>query len=126
MQGKEMYWLFLNFQHSLKWDVMKIHLNGYNILPSKLRNQAALLDAKAHLEQHGVKVLGVTNHGIFHSIYFFDPNGHRLELTYNDSHADAKIARITEEMKLEMLDEWSRTKRAPQHTHFLHEEELGA
>ncbi len=28
-------------------------------------------------------------------------------------------------MKLEMLDEWSRTKRAPHHTHFLHEEELG-
>ncbi|HCD61242.1 MAG TPA: glyoxalase, partial [Acinetobacter nosocomialis] len=23
-------------------------------------------------------------------------------------------------------DEWSKTKRAPHHTHFLHEEELGA
>lgn len=86
----------------------------------------ALLAAKQHLEQQGVKVLGITNHGIFHSIYFFDPNGHRLELTYNDVHADEKIARITEEMKLEMLDEWSKTKRAPHHTHFLHEEELGA
>ena len=65
-----------------------------------------LLIAKEHLETQGVKVLGVTNHGIFHSIYFFDPNGHRLELTYNDVHADAKIARITEEMKLaaERLD----------------------
>jgi glyoxylase I family protein len=26
-------------------------------------------------------VLGVTDHHIFHSIYFFDPNGIRLELT---------------------------------------------
>ncbi|HAV58281.1 MAG: glyoxalase [Acinetobacter sp. GWC1_38_13] len=92
----------------------------------EVEDQATLLRAKEHLEANGVKVLGVTNHGIFHSIYFFDPNGHRLELTYNDVHADAKIARITEEMKVEMLEEWSRTKRAPLHTHFLHEEELGA
>lgn len=86
----------------------------------------ALLTAKKHLEDNGVKVLGITNHGIFHSIYFFDPNGHRLELTYNDAHAEEKIAKITEEMKTEMLEEWSKTKRAPHHTHFLHEEELGA
>lgn len=50
----------------------------------------ALLAAKKHLEDNGVKVLGITNHGIFHSIYFFDPNGHRLELTYNDAHAEEK------------------------------------
>src|SRR3569832_1638759 len=36
---------------------------------------------KARLEAEGVEVLGVTDHHIFHSIYFFDPNGVRLELT---------------------------------------------
>jgi catechol-2,3-dioxygenase len=36
---------------------------------------------KARLEAHGVEVLGITDHHIFHSIYFFDPNGVRLELT---------------------------------------------
>ena len=36
---------------------------------------------KARLEADGVKVLGVTDHYIFKSIYFFDPNGVRLELT---------------------------------------------
>jgi len=36
---------------------------------------------KARLEANGVEVLGVTDHHIFHSIYFFDPNGVRLELT---------------------------------------------
>ncbi|MDC4651069.1 VOC family protein [Acinetobacter baumannii] len=90
----------------------------------RVKDRQALLEAKEHLENNGVEVLGVTNHGIFHSIYFFDPNGHRLELTYDDPIASAKIALITEEMKNEMLDEWSKTKRAPQHTHFLHADEL--
>ena len=40
-----------------------------------------LKDMKTRLEAHGVEVLGVTDHHIFHSIYFFDPNGVRLELT---------------------------------------------
>ena len=36
---------------------------------------------KARLEAEGIEVLGVTDHRIFKSIYFFDPNGIRLELT---------------------------------------------
>ena len=90
----------------------------------KVKDRAALLEAKAHLEANGVEVLGVTNHGIFHSIYFFDPNGHRLELAYDDEKAPQKIAMITEEMKYDMLEQWSKTKRAPSHTHFLHADEL--
>lgn len=35
---------------------------------------------KARLQSHGVEVLGVTDHRVFKSIYFFDPNGIRLEL----------------------------------------------
>jgi glyoxylase I family protein len=35
---------------------------------------------KKRLEANGVEVLGVTDHRIFKSIYFFDPNGIRLEL----------------------------------------------
>jgi glyoxylase I family protein len=35
---------------------------------------------KQRLELHGIEVLGVTDHRIFRSIYFFDPNGIRLEL----------------------------------------------
>ncbi|ANF83206.1 glyoxalase (plasmid) [Acinetobacter sp. NCu2D-2] len=90
----------------------------------KVKDRAALIEAKEHLEANGVDVLGITNHGIFHSIYFFDPNGHRLELAYDDEKAPEKIALITEEMKHEMLEEWSKTKRAPHHTHFLHADEL--
>lgn len=36
---------------------------------------------KARLAAHGVEVVGVTDHGFVQSIYFFDPNGLRLELT---------------------------------------------
>jgi len=42
---------------------------------------ADLLAAKARLEADGVEVLGVTDHHIIESIYFFDPNGIRVELT---------------------------------------------
>ena len=36
---------------------------------------------KARLEANGVSVVGVTDHGFVKSIYFFDPNGIRLEFT---------------------------------------------
>ncbi|MSQ19211.1 MAG: VOC family protein [Betaproteobacteria bacterium] len=40
-----------------------------------------LSHAKARLQQAGIDVLGAINHHFVHSIYFFDPNGVRLELT---------------------------------------------
>ncbi len=52
-----------------------------NHISFRVDSQQALLDMKARLQAHGVEVLGVTDHHIFHSIYFFDPNGVRLELT---------------------------------------------
>jgi glyoxylase I family protein len=36
---------------------------------------------KTRLQAEGIEVLGITDHHIFKSIYFFDPNGVRLELT---------------------------------------------
>ncbi len=36
---------------------------------------------KARLEAHGINVVGLTDHGFVKSIYFFDPNGIRLEFT---------------------------------------------
>ena len=52
-----------------------------NHLALRVDSRADLLAAKARLEGAGVEVLGVTDHHIIHSIYFFDPNGIRLELT---------------------------------------------
>jgi catechol 2,3-dioxygenase-like lactoylglutathione lyase family enzyme len=90
----------------------------------RVKDRAELLEFKAHLEANGVDVLGVTDHGMFHSIYFFDPNGHRLELACPDPEEAAKIARA-DAVKWAMLEEWSVTKRAPKHAAFLHANELG-
>lgn len=40
-----------------------------------------LREAKSRLEAAGIPILGITDHKFIHSIYFFDPNGIRLELT---------------------------------------------
>lgn len=78
-----------------------------------------LLAAKVHLESMGLDVLGPTHHGIFKSIYFFDPNGHRVELATDIGTQDQydELARVAQPM----LDEWSETKKAPQHAAWLHE-----
>ncbi|MEM1051740.1 MAG: VOC family protein [Pseudomonadota bacterium] len=88
-------------------------------LAFKVADEVALIDAKAHLESEGADVLGPTHHGIFKSIYFFDPNGHRIELAADIGTGEqyAELKRVA----VPMLDEWSETKRAPQHAAWLHE-----
>jgi len=48
----------------------------------------ALLEGKARLEAHGVQVLGPKDHGMCQSIYFMDPDGHRLEMTVRTEQPD--------------------------------------
>jgi glyoxylase I family protein len=81
-----------------------------------------LLEAREHIVAEGVDVIGPTNHGIFQSIYFFDPNGHRLELVAN-TRTDEQIDELRR-VAPDMLDEWSRTKKAPRHAAWLHELEF--
>ncbi len=88
----------------------------------ELEDCEAILSAKAELEAKGLDVIGVTNHGIIHSIYFFDPNGHRLELTCR-SGTDDQMERL-KQIAPEMLEEWSQTKKAPRQAAWLHEEEF--
>lgn len=45
-------------------------------------SEAALLEAKAHLEAHGVEVSDVIDHFFCKSIYFRDPNGVYLEYSW--------------------------------------------
>jgi catechol 2,3-dioxygenase-like lactoylglutathione lyase family enzyme len=85
----------------------------------KVADRATLVAFKEHLEANGVEVLGVTDHGAFRSIYFFDPDGHRLELACPDPQEATVLARL-DAVKWEMLEEWSRTRRAPRHAAFLH------
>jgi catechol 2,3-dioxygenase-like lactoylglutathione lyase family enzyme len=52
-----------------------------NHISFRVDSLQALHAMKARLEAHGIEVLGITDHHIIQSIYFFDPNGVRLELT---------------------------------------------
>jgi catechol 2,3-dioxygenase-like lactoylglutathione lyase family enzyme len=88
-------------------------------LAFKVGSVDELLTAKAHLEAEGVEVLGPTHHGIFKSIYVFDPNGHRIELAA-DIGSENQYAELRRVAPL-MLDEWSETKVAPRHADWLHE-----
>ena len=85
----------------------------------KVETLDELLATQARLEEAGLEVVGPIDHGIFDSIYFLDPNGHRLELTVDKGTAE-ELKRLRT-VAQEMLDEWSRTKRAPNHAAWLHE-----
>ena len=50
-------------------------------LALKVDSVDTLIQTKERLEAAGISVLGPTDHTIFKSIYFFDPNGARMELT---------------------------------------------
>lgn len=82
----------------------------------------ALVAAKEELIGKGLNVIGPTDHGIIKSIYFFDPNGHRLELTCLTGTPEqlAELKRVAPAM----LEEWSQTKRAPKHAAWLHDKEF--
>lgn len=90
----------------------------------EVENLDALLAAKERAQAKGLDVLGPTDHGIFKSIYFFDPNGHRLELAANTA-TDAEMKEL-KRVAPEMLEEWSRTKKAPRHAAWLHEKARAA
>ena len=88
-------------------------------LALQVESMEALMDAKARLEADGISVLGPTDHTIFKSIYFFDPSGHRLELCANTG--TPKMAKMLDEAKWDMLNEWAVTKKAPQHARWMHD-----
>jgi lactoylglutathione lyase len=83
-----------------------------------------LVATKARLEAAGIPVVGPTDHTLFKSIYFFDPNGHRLELAANTGTPD--MLRRLDEVKDAMIQEWSRTRRAPKHAAWMHDGSAGA
>ncbi|MFM2185586.1 MAG: VOC family protein [Burkholderiaceae bacterium] len=85
----------------------------------KVGSMDELLAAKARLQAAGIDVIGPTNHTLFQSIYFFDPNGHRLELAF-DTGTPAMLQQL-DQVKWAMLDEWAQTKRAPRHAAWMHE-----
>jgi glyoxylase I family protein len=67
-----------------------------------------LLAAKKDMEAKGLKVVGPTNHDDFIlSIYFFDPSGHRLELTTRTCPPDT--LKVFEAEAYDVLNLWNQT-----------------
>jgi catechol 2,3-dioxygenase-like lactoylglutathione lyase family enzyme len=67
-----------------------------------------VLRAKQELLERGIAVVGPTNHDDFiTSIYFFDPSGHRLELTART--ADAARHQVFEQEAMQVLALWNQT-----------------
>jgi lactoylglutathione lyase len=77
---------------------------------------------RARLEADGIEVVGPTDHRLFQSIYFFDPNGHRVEIAVPTATPEMNAA--LDRVKWDMLNEWAETKRAPQHARWLHDPNL--
>jgi catechol 2,3-dioxygenase-like lactoylglutathione lyase family enzyme len=81
-----------------------------NHLALEVATREELLEAKQRIEAAGVKVLGVTDHHIINSIYFFDPNGLRVELTtrtVDEAYMKAEAAKARQK-----LDAWTARKQA--------------
>jgi len=88
----------------------------------ELESLDALMAAKEQVEAEGIHVVGPTDHGIFKSIYFFDPNGHRLELAANVG--TAEMMEKLHAVAPAMIEEWNVTKKAPKHAAWLHNKSL--
>jgi len=89
----------------------------------QIATEEELADAKDHLEKNcKLDVVGPTDHGIFTSIYFFDPNGHRIELAHVTGTVDEFL--LLRKSAPDMLVEWSKTKKAVTTSSWLHKKEF--
>ena len=79
-----------------------------NHIAFRVNTVQELENTKARLQAHGVDVLGVTDHHIFKSIYFFDPNGIRLELAAQVASAEQMQKESTTARA--RLDAWTERK----------------
>jgi glyoxylase I family protein len=88
----------------------------------RVKDVEALEEAKARAESFGLDVVGPTDHGVFKSIYFFDPSGNRLELAAVTAKSE-QMQRL-KQIAPAMLDEWDRTKKPPRQAAWVHEKEF--
>jgi catechol 2,3-dioxygenase-like lactoylglutathione lyase family enzyme len=75
----------------------------------RMDSEQELEAMRQRLQQHGVQVLGVTDHKMCKSIYFFDPNGLRLEFAVATQSEDE--ARAHRDSARRQLDAWTAHKR---------------
>lgn len=81
-----------------------------NHLALTVANEALLTEAQHKLAAAGVDVIGPTDHGFVKSIYFFDPNGIRLEFTTPTAAPGFREQALARARAA--CDDWSREKQA--------------
>ena len=84
-----------------------------NHIAFKVKDADALNAMKARLEANKIDVVGITDHEFVHSIYFFDPNGVRLEFT-TQVVSDNEMKKYANEAHAE-LKAWQSKKRVKAH-----------
>jgi catechol 2,3-dioxygenase-like lactoylglutathione lyase family enzyme len=84
--------------------------NWVQHLALEVADEAALLEGKRRLTERGIEVVGPTDHGFCKSIYFFDPSGHRMEMTARTEQPGEldRFARAAPRI----LADWERRKRS--------------
>jgi glyoxylase I family protein len=80
-------------------------------LALKVDNMEILHSYKERMENDGIDVIGPVDHQICQSIYFFDPNGHRLELAVDTM--TSELGEKLNDLAEPVLANWNETKRAP-------------
>lgn len=80
-----------------------------NHIAYRVRDRATVEALKAKLEETGTSVEGPITRPPFHSIYFKDPNGHRMEITALDEVNDGRYRPDAGEAA-QVLREWRDAK----------------
>ncbi|EQB00041.1 catechol 2,3-dioxygenase-like lactoylglutathione lyase family enzyme [Sphingobium wenxiniae] len=88
-------------------------------LALEVENAEALEEHIKRLRDYGVDVIGPIDHNIFQSIYFHDPDGHRVELTYRTETAEA--LKELSELAEPMLQEWAETRQVSTKAAWVHQ-----
>lgn len=79
-------------------------------LALEVADEATLLEGKRRLTDRGIDVVGPTDHGFCKSIYFFDPSGHRMEMTARTEQS-GELDRYAKSAP-HILADWTRRKRS--------------
>ena len=108
-------------KQTVEWYQKYLHMNFILAIAEDQVPSTKEPDPYMHvfLDAGGIEVVGPTDHTIFKSIYFFDPSGHRLELAANTG--TPTMSKMLDDVKWEMLNEWDKTKKAPQHARWMHD-----
>jgi catechol 2,3-dioxygenase-like lactoylglutathione lyase family enzyme len=89
-------------------------------LALSVESEEEMMRFKEKIDRAGIEITGPIDHKICRSIYFFDPNGHRLEITFDTT--SPKMAEHLSQVAIPMLDEWSATKKAPKESNWNNDE----